>query len=112
MIVALNTLIILTTIALAEELEEQRVIPDEDIVIAPSTEGIDDDIQNEEQVIQPWVPDYDPNECIGVVTQEDGRKSVENNEDEIINSAGIPIFGAIACFVLVAGLLIVHKKKK
>jgi len=112
MIVALNTLIILTTIGLAEEVEEQRVITDENIVIAPAPEGIDDEIQNEEQVVQPWTPDYDLDECIGITTQEDGRKSVENNKDEIINSAGIPIFGAIAGFVLVAGLLIIHKRKK
>ena len=112
LIVGLSTIVMLTVLAFAEDIEEQMVNPDEDIVIAPASEEITNDLPIEDQVTEPWVPDYDPKECIGIITPEDGRKSIENSKDEKINSAGLNVFGAMPCFVFVAGLLIVHKRKK
>lgn len=69
---------------IAEDIDEQRVDPDEDIVIAPAPEGIPNELPIEEPITEPWIPDYNPNECIGITIQEDERKSIDNSEDEKI----------------------------
>lgn len=112
LIIGLSTLMMLAVSAIAEDIEEQRINPDEEIVIAPAPEEITDEQPVEEQITEPWIPDYDPNEFIGITTQEDGSKSIENSKDENIDSASYQVFGAIAGFVFVAGLLIVHKREK
>ena len=110
--IGLSTLMMLAVSAIAEDIEEQRINPDEDIVIAPAPEEITDEQPADEKITEPWTPDYDPNEFIGITTQEDGSKSIDNSKDENIDSASFQVFGALAGFGLIFGLLILHKGKK
>lgn len=103
LLVALSVLMMVSVSAAAEDVEERTV---------PVSEQIDDELPNEEPDTEPWVPDYDPNECIGVTSDDDGTKSMESSGDQTVNSAGIPLAGAIAGFAIVAGSMIICKRKK
>lgn len=106
LLVVLSVLTMVSVSAVAEDVEERTV---------PVSEQIDDELPNEpneEPDTEPWVPDYDPNVCIGVPSDDDGTKSMESSGDQTVNSAGIPLAGAIAGFAIVAGSMIVYKRKK